>query len=163
MHTDRLSLVRIKIQVVSVVDTCLCIWPWFRHLHVIFFLRRPHDGATCYWGPVFYLQQRERAWGEREREPERSTGTGQPPSPDIHAASAARWWEVPWRLGTHWLWPQVNRACLFTMIFSNAYAFFALTALQSLGIAAYLTTAMWESRELNHKECIRFSSLLNQF
>lgn len=50
---------------------------------------RPHDGPSSNGRPVLHLQQRERAGGEREGEPKRSSGAGQPPAADIHAAAAA--------------------------------------------------------------------------
>lgn len=58
-------------------------------MHCISGPPRPHDGPSSNRRPVLHLQQRERAGGEREGEPKRSSGAGQPPAADIHAAAAA--------------------------------------------------------------------------
>ncbi len=84
---------------------------------------RPHDGSSCNGRPVLHLQQRERAGGEREREPKGSSGAGQPPAADIHADAAAWWWEVSWWMGTYRLWSKVRALHIIMQCFGDSSHF----------------------------------------
>lgn len=64
-------------------------------------------GYPCDRGPVLHIYKREGALSPAQGEPEEPPGTDQPAAAELHETALARWWKIPWRLGTHWLWSKV--------------------------------------------------------
>lgn len=116
---------------------------------------RPHDGPSSNRRPVLHLQQRKRAWGEREGEPKGSSGAGQPPAADVHAAAAPWWWEVSRWMGTYRLWPKVRalmcRQALLELSFRAKYMMLFQKINWLFRQNAFLCSKMQDSKQWNEK------------